>query len=131
MTGEALGYFMDLALEKGALDVFYTPVFMKKNRPAYMITILCSTQSLNEFAELLFKETTTIGVRINEMKRLTLDREVATVNTQYGEVRVKIVTFPDGSQRFKYEYEDLKEICKKTGLSFLELGQKIKKQTKQ
>ena len=90
MSPQLYGYFMEKALAAGALDVTCSPAQMKKNRPGLTISILCEPDQSDALAELLFSETTTIGVRILEARRKVLDREIVKVETAYGEVRVKV-----------------------------------------
>jgi len=87
---QLLGALMDLLLGAGALDVYYTPIHMKKGRPGILITVLSKPQSRLALEETLFRETTTLGVRRQEWLRTVLDRELVTVGTAYGEVRVKV-----------------------------------------
>lgn len=116
-TGESLGYIMDKLLEHGANDVFFTPIFMKKNRPAYKLSVLCKENKMKEMESLIFKNTTSIGIRRYSVSRTVLAREIMTINTKYGEVRVKVCSFEN--EKYYYpEYEDIKEISSKTGISF-------------
>jgi uncharacterized protein (TIGR00299 family) protein len=89
-TGELLGHFMETALAAGALDVFYTPVQMKKNRPGTLLTVLCATGDADKFHELILRETSAFGVRQTVAERRKLRREFTTVNTPSGEVVMKI-----------------------------------------
>ena len=90
MNPQLYGYFAERALEAGALDVFSTPVQMKKNRPGQLVTVLCAPADKEKFSDLLFRETTTLGVRQSHVKRRTLQRESITVETSFGAVRMKI-----------------------------------------
>lgn len=130
-TGEALGHVLDLLLEAGALDVQYTPVYMKKNRPAWLVTVLCKEAERSVLETVLFRETTTIGIRRSLCRRTILPRKEREVETPWGMVRVKEVRVPEnaldpaGEVRFYPEYESLRELCRKTGKSFPEVYQKI------
>lgn len=84
---------MDQLLGKGANDVYYTPIYMEKNRPAYMIGVICSEELLTILEEVIFTHTTTIGVRKHEDTRTTLQREFKTVTTSYGCVIVKVCRY--------------------------------------
>lgn len=106
MTGEEIGYATGLFMENGALDVFTTPVFMKKNRPGILFTVLVKPEEKEKFAKLVFENTTTIGIRYVEMDRYRLDRHEEKVMTKYGEVRVK-VSEGFGVTKAKPEYDDL------------------------
>src|SRR5208283_295216 len=89
-TGEILGRFVETALAAGALDVFYTPVQMKKNRPGVLLTILCAEAEADKFSELILRETTSFGVRRTVAERRKLRRELVVVKTGLGEVTVKL-----------------------------------------
>lgn len=124
-TGEELGYTMERLLEAGAKDAFYTPIFMKKNRPAYQLTVLCEQKKIQELQEIIFCETTTIGVRYYPVKRTELMREMVEMQLpeEYaGErIRCKKVT-TEGGETFLYpEYEDMREVAKKTGKPIKEI----------
>ena len=90
ISPEILGHFVERALAEGALDVFHTPIQMKKNRPGVLLTVLCATADADKFTELMLRETTTFGVRRYTVERRKLVREFTTVKTVYGEVAVKL-----------------------------------------
>ena len=115
MSPEILGYTMEKLLDNGALDVYYTPIYMKKSRPSVMLTVLAKCSDEKKFSDIIFKETSTLGVRINRSSRYCMNRELVKVNTQYGDVRVKIASIGD-IMKFAPEYEDCKSIAIKTGL---------------
>ena len=119
-TGETLGYVMERLYEAGAREANYMPVFMKKNRPAWMLTVLCKKAQVPAMEQIIFRETTTIGIRRQEMERTILKREKRTVTTPYGEVEVKVCTFA-GQEYFYPEYESVKKLCEKTGHSYKEI----------
>ena len=116
MTGEAIGFAMEVLLEAGALDVFTTAIGMKKSRPGIMLTILCREADKEKLLPLIFKHTTTLGIREKLCNRYTLTRREEIVQTPYGPVRQKISS-GYGVERSKYEYEDLAKIAKENGLS--------------
>ena len=116
-TGEELGFAMEQLFEAGALDVFYTPCFMKKNRPAYMLTVLCKNEDSEKMEEIIFNQTTTIGIRRTRIKRSVLERETLLIDTPYGEVRIKLIHHKN-RKRFAPEYEDVAGISRRTGISF-------------
>ena len=89
-TGESLGFTMEKLLEKGALDVFFTPIYMKKNRPAYQLTIICYQEDIKELQRVIFKNTSTIGIRKYQVERAILDRRRETIETKFGPIRYKI-----------------------------------------
>lgn len=118
-TGETLGYVMELLYEAGAREANYMPVFMKKNRPAWLLTVICKEDQVSSMEQIIFKETTTIGIRRQEMERTILKREKRTVSTPLGEAEVKVCTF-DGQEYIYPEYESVKKLCEKTGVSYRE-----------
>ena len=120
MTGEQVGYAMEVLMEQGALDVFTTSVHMKKSRPGILITLLCRAEDKENMICLLFRHTTTLGIRETFCQRATLARKVETVATPYGPIRKKI-SYGYGVRRSKYEYEDLRSIAKAQDLSLMEL----------
>lgn len=109
MTGEEIGYATGILMEAGALDVYTTPIGMKKNRPGILFTMLVKPEDKEKFAKLVFENTTTIGIRYNEMDRYKLARREEKVLTKYGEVRVK-VTEGYGVIKAKPEYDDISAI---------------------
>ena len=117
-TGDQLGYVMDALFEAGARDVHYFPVFMKKNRPGYQLNVICTGDRKDALLGIIFAQTTTIGVRIQQMERAVLPREIRQVATSLGEIRIKTVTLPDGKKRSYPEYDDVATVCRTSGLSF-------------
>jgi len=111
-SGEALGYTMDRLLEAGARDVHYIPVFMKKNRPAYQLNVICLESDISKLEQIIFEETTTIGIRRQRMERTVLDRKIMKMQTSLGEVQVKICFLQD-TRRIYPEYSSVVELCKK------------------
>lgn len=111
MPGEWLGYVMELLFEAGANDVFYTPIYMKKNRPGVMLQLLCSQSQIPVMKEILFKETTTLGVRYYPLTVHRLERRFVSLETEWGPVTVK-EGYLDGKlvQRAP-EYEDCKKLA--------------------
>lgn len=110
MTGERIGFAMNRLLESGAADVFTIPVGMKKNRPGILLTCICSEEKREEMVRLIFKHTTTIGIRENRLDRYVLDRSEKYVATEYGNVKVK-ESKGYGVTRTKEEYNDLEKIA--------------------
>lgn len=108
-TGEELGLAMEMIFEAGAKDVFYTPVFMKKNRPGYLVTIITAADKEMDCVKAAFKYTTTIGMRKKLCDRYVLDREIVTEETEDGPVRVKI-SKGYGVTKRKTEFEDIRVI---------------------
>ncbi|MGO1469611.1 MAG: nickel insertion protein [Tissierella sp.] len=109
-TGEILGYVMEKLFQNKALDVFYTPIYMKKNRPAVKLEVLCNKEDEDKLKEVIFKETSTIGIRTFEVDRTVMDREIEKLDTIYGKIRVKKSTYND-IIKYSPEYEDCKKIA--------------------
>lgn len=124
-TGEALGYMVEKLLEAGARDAFFTPVFMKKNRPAYLLSVLCSGNLRENLERLIFSHTTTIGIRRYRVERTALPREGLTAETSYGKVRAKRIGGPEGTSVLP-EYESVREICERTGEGFAKVYDQVK-----
>ena len=113
---EIIAYTMEKLFKAGANDVFFTPVYMKKNRPAVKLTVLCKNEYTDKMANIIFAETTTIGVRIREEKRICLERESAVVKTVYGDLKVKITGSDGGERKAAPEYEDAKKLAETAGV---------------
>ncbi|MBR4173741.1 MAG: nickel pincer cofactor biosynthesis protein LarC [Lachnospiraceae bacterium] len=123
-SGEVLGYVMDELMKAGARDVFYTPVYMKKNRPGYLLSVITTADLREELEYIIFKNTTTIGIRRQEMERTVMDRENVKVMTKFGEGEVKVCTFKDIKKVYP-EYESAKILAEKSGLSLDEIFKKL------
>ena len=123
-TGEVIGFAMERLLDAGALDVYWTSVGMKKNRPGILLTCMCRPSDREKMVKLLFKHTTTLGVRESAFRRYTLSRECKTIQTPDGDIRVKVST-GYGVAREKPEFDDLAKIARKTGKSLSELQKNI------
>jgi uncharacterized protein (TIGR00299 family) protein len=116
MSPQIYGYFAERALAAGALDVFSTPVQMKKNRPGLLVTLLSKPADASRLIALLFAETTTIGVRTYEVHRRTLERETVPVKTPFGEIRMKVSRLNGSVLNAAPEYEDCQRIAAQTGV---------------
>ena len=112
MNPEVFGFVMDRLFQDGALDVYWIPIFMKKNRPGTMVQALCGEQEREAIIHRILSETTTLGVRYYDVRRCLLSRDTQTIATSYGDVPVKRITHPDGSVRTVPEYE----VCRKIAL---------------
>lgn len=126
MSGEVAGYAMEILLSNGALDVFYTSIQMKKNRPAYKLTVLCNEENLEKIKRIIFKETSTIGIRMYKVHRECMDREIKTVDTHYGQATVKISSFDD-IVNIAPEYEDCKRLATENNISIKEAYDSVKR----
>jgi uncharacterized protein (TIGR00299 family) protein len=111
LNPQVFGYVMDRLLEEGALDVFGVPVQMKKNRPGTLLTVLCKPEDADKLTQLVFSETTTLGVRHREESRQTLARRWESVRTEWGEVRIKIASMNGTVTNYAPEYEDCRKLA--------------------
>lgn len=120
-TGETLGYCMGKLLQAGARDVHYIPVYMKKNRPAYQLDVICEEEKRETLENIIFTETTTIGIRRCQMERTVMKREFATITTEYGDAAVKICRHGEIEKVYP-EYESAALIAEKSGMPVGEAG---------
>ena len=111
MNPQVYEYVMERLFDHGALDVYLTPVIMKKSRPGTLLGVLCSADKKYVLMDIIFKETTTIGMRFYDACRVTMTREMGHVRTRYGKVRVKVSSFGNGIQRKTPEYEDCRRLA--------------------
>jgi uncharacterized protein (TIGR00299 family) protein len=116
MSPEVGGYFMEQALKAGALDVFYTPVQMKKNRPGVLLTVVCPLDKANDLIELVFAQTTTIGLRSYQAQRRVLKRSLVTVDSPLGPIRVKVAELNGRMLNAAPEYEDCQRLASDKGV---------------
>lgn len=125
MSAEGFQPMLDRLFEAGASDAFLTPIVMKKGRLAQSVTVLCRAENRDMLAKLLMSESSSIGVRIKPIWKQMLEREIRIVKTSFGDVSIKIVTLPDGGQRWKVEHDDILSISRDTGESYAMLKAKI------
>jgi len=125
MTGEEIGFAMEILLKEGANDVYTQPIGMKKSRPGILLSVVCLPADADRLAALVMKHTTTLGIRRQDLDRYILSRSIDTVHTVYGDVRVKRASGM-GVEKAKAEYEDLAEIARQQGLSVFEVRKEIK-----
>lgn len=116
MTAEEIGFAMDILSHSGALDVYTTPIGMKKSRPGTLLSILCKESDKEKLISLIFQHTTTLGIRENICKRYTLERSIEEISTPYGNIHRKISS-GYGTYKIKYEYDDLTKIAKNKKIS--------------
>lgn len=129
MTAEAIGFAMETLFASGALEVYTVPVGMKKSRPGTLLCVMCREAERDHMVELIFRHTTTLGIRENVSKRYTLSRTLETVHTEYGDVRKKTAS-GYGVTREKYEYDDLSRIARESGRSIAEIQRTLEKDLK-
>ncbi len=116
MSPQLYGYFLDQALAAGALDVTCTPIQMKKDRPGILLSVLCTPEKGDALAQMLFEQTTTIGVRIYEARRKILERELVSIQTPYGTVKVKVAKRDGKVLNVAPEYEDCQRLASEKGV---------------
>jgi uncharacterized protein (TIGR00299 family) protein len=125
MNPQHYDHVMDRLFEAGARDVFLSSIQMKKNRPATLLTVICEPPSRGDMENIIFQETSTIGVRWYAVSRTILKRQTEKVKTRFGEISVKIVEQPDGSKRVMPEYDDLKRIAAAKKLPLKQLHDEV------
>ncbi len=125
-TGESLGYVMERLMEAGARDVHYMPVYMKKNRPAYQLNVICGEEEVEHMEQIIFAETTTIGIRRVLMERTVQRREIRMVDTPLGKAKVKVCQY-GGTERFYPEYESVTALCRAHGKNYQEVFQIVQR----
>lgn len=119
-SGEVLGFVMERLMKAGARDVHYVPVFMKKNRPAWVLNVICKEEDMEMLQNTIFEETTTIGIRYSRMERTILPRETRTLPTPWGEVQVKVCTL-NGKEQLYPEYESVAQLSREKEIPFTEI----------
>ena len=119
-SGEIFGYTQELLFQNGALDVFFTPIYMKKNRPGYRMSVTCRKQDMFKLQNIIFRETTTIGIRYRFEYRTELQREMLEIDTKYGKVKAKKV-LNNGEEYIYPEYESVKKLAKENNIPLKEL----------
>lgn len=124
VTGEVLGYVMEQLFEAGARDVYYTPIYMKKNRPAYQLNVICDERLVPEMENIIFCETTTIGIRRVRMQRTRMCREIHQVETSLGMAEVKVCKSGE-LVRIYPEYESIASLGRESGLSYREVWSRV------
>ncbi|MCR5624062.1 MAG: nickel pincer cofactor biosynthesis protein LarC [Lachnospiraceae bacterium] len=119
-TGETLGFVMNLLMENGARDVFFTPITMKKNRPAYLLSVIAKEQDVKTLEDIIFENTTTIGIRKLKMERRILPRKIVSVDTEIGKLDLKICNH-NGTEKIYPEYETAAKIAREKNLPLAEV----------
>lgn len=125
MPAEWMGYVMELLFDAGANDVFYTPIYMKKNRPGILLQVLCSASILHSLKTLIFKETTTLGIRIIPISVHRLERQFKRVETPWGEVSIKLGLHNGDIVQQAPEYEDCKRIAEQNHIPLKQVYQTL------
>jgi uncharacterized protein (TIGR00299 family) protein len=130
MNPQICGYLMEKLFEEGALDVWFIPVQMKKNRPAVCLSVLAEKDDVNSLCDLIFSESTTIGVRISEVKRKKLARETKSIKTKYGRVGVKIGRKGKIVKNISPSYEDCKKLAQKLKIPLKDIFEEVEKEAR-
>ncbi|MBU4440576.1 MAG: nickel pincer cofactor biosynthesis protein LarC, partial [Firmicutes bacterium] len=125
--GEILGFVMERLFEAGARDVHYIPVYMKKNRPAYLLNVICTKADIETLEQIVFEETTTIGIRRIQMESTGLKRTIKSIPTSLGEAQVKVCELESG-KRIYPEYASVVELCEKNKMAYQDAYHIIKKE---
>jgi len=120
-TAEVLGAVMDRLFAAGALDVWLTPIHMKKNRPGTMLSVLCEDAATTGLADIIFTETTAFGLRVEKITRLKLARRFETVSTQYGDVTVKLGFKGEQIVQISPEFESCRRLAEQSGAPLREV----------
>lgn len=119
-SGEVLGYTLEKLFEIGVKDAWYSPIFMKKNRPAYALSVMCKEEVLDEAIKIIFKHTSAVGLRKTLVDRVIMYREPTEVQTKYGPVKANKFTYED-IEKISVEYESAKELADKNNISIKEV----------
>jgi|Deesub1362B_J571_1020462.scaffolds.fasta_scaffold00080_49 hypothetical protein len=124
MNPQVYEYLIEKLLREGALEVYLTPVIMKKSRPGTLLTLLSKREDTQKLKDIVFAETTTLGIRYYEMRRSILKRNIQEKETEFGKIRFKVVEY-NGIKRYYPEYEDIKKIAKDKGIPLRELIKRL------
>ncbi|MDQ6694155.1 MAG: nickel pincer cofactor biosynthesis protein LarC [Chloroflexota bacterium] len=130
MPAEWYGHIMGMLLEKGALDAYFTPVQMKKNRPGTLLTVICSLKDVVDLTLCVLTETTTLGVRSYNVERLSLPRVIRTVETRFGLIQAKVANLPGGKERLAPEFESCLQAAKAHNVPLWEVYQEVLRSSK-
>jgi pyridinium-3,5-bisthiocarboxylic acid mononucleotide nickel chelatase len=123
LNPETYEYIMDQLFDAGALDVFLAPIQMKKNRPATLFRVLCAPDDVAAMTDILFRETSTLGIREQTVARHALPRTIEHVNTPYGSLHVKVATLHDGAVKSAPEYTDCRRLAEANQVALREVYQ--------
>jgi uncharacterized protein (DUF111 family) len=127
MNPQFYDYLIEKLLTLKVLDVFITPILMKKNRPGHLLTVICPSERLPSVAEFLLRETTTLGLRWREEERAKTDREIVSHQTQYGKIRFKLARWEGRIVNLSPEYEDCKRLALERGIPLKEIFEEAKR----
>lgn len=127
MNPELYGDLMQRLFDERALEVYYTPVMMKKNRPGTEITVLCEHADVDHVSRIVLTHSTTLGLRVTREERVELPRRIESVETEWGPARIKVATRPDGSETASPEYESCREIAQRTGRTLADVSDAVRR----
>lgn len=126
MSSEVYPYIIDKLLSSGAQDVYLSPIVMKKGRPAIKLSVLHTEEKEKDLNNVLFNETTTIGLRKYKVEKSILDRNIKNISTSYGEIKIKVCYKEGNIIKYKPEFEDIKRIALEKNIPFIRLYEDIK-----
>ena len=127
MNPELYGDLMQRLFDERALEVYYTPVMMKKSRPGTEITVLCEHADVDHLSRIVLTHSTTLGLRVTREQRVELPRRIESVETEWGPARIKVATRPDGSETASPEYESCREIAQRTGRTIADVSDSVRR----
>jgi len=128
MNPQLYDYVMEKLLAMGVQEIFLTPILMKKNRPATLVTVICSAEKMPAVSEFLLRETTTLGLRWHEEERAKAEREILTLPTRHGAIRFKLARWEGKPINFSPEYEDCKRLALSKGIPLKEIFEEAKRE---
>jgi len=123
LSPQVIAYTAERLLAEGALDVMLTPVLMKKGRPGTLLTVLCEASQRERLGDVLFRETSTLGIRVRQDRRVTLERASVDVETEYGTIRVKVGSLGGEERNVAPEYEDCRAAAEQHGVALKQVQQ--------
>ncbi|MBQ0135535.1 MAG: DUF111 family protein [Oscillospiraceae bacterium] len=115
-SGEVLGYTLEKLLDAGAKDAWFSPIYMKKSRPAYALSVMCKPEQENDLIKIIFKHTSAVGMRRSELDRVIMDRQPTTVETKFGTVKANEFSYED-IKKISLEYSDVKRLADENDIS--------------
>jgi len=121
MNGEIYSYLYEKLFAEGALDVYTTPIFMKKNRAANMLSVLVEEKNEEAVKNIIFEESSTLGIRRSKVERYELERKFEKVETKFGSVTIKAAVTPNGVEKVHPEFEEVKKAAIENGVTFTEV----------
>jgi uncharacterized protein (DUF111 family) len=127
MSPEILGYLQEKLMQHGALDVWFSPIQMKKNRPAVALSVICRPLMESALTKVILEESSTLGVRVHSLKRYEAEREVIKVETSLGQARVKVKRMEGRIVSLSPEFEDCKEIAEREELPLQEVYRRVER----